>query len=170
MGGRMIRLGGCLLCMALAGCSSVSPEATSRVSATDAALTATTASCAAQTPATELARAALVFDALALPGRAEPRSHTLLSPARFRVLDYVKGRGSNVVKIDTAVTETRQHGAYNQAEDGIAPRAGQRWLIYGRRTRGGVISADRCTGSRLRHGWFAHPLPPDGGPALTGRG
>lgn len=166
----MIWLGGCLFCMAIAGCGNVSPDRTSRVSATDAALTASAASCAARTPATDLARAPLVLDALALPGRAEPRSHTLLSPARFRVLRYIKGRGARVVKIDTVVTETRHRGEYSYVEDGIDPRAGQQWLIYGRRTRGGVISAGVCTGSRPRHGWWAYPPPLDGGPALTGRG
>jgi len=86
------------------------------------------------------------------------------------VLDYVKGRGSKVVKINTDVTETRHRGEYSYVEDAIDPQAGQRWLIYGGRTRGGVISTGLCAGSRPRHGWFAHPLPPDGGPALTGRG
>ena len=56
------------------------------------------------------------------------RRPVLSSPARMRVERYLKGHGPRTVRVDTAVTiEPRRHAV---GEDGIAPRAGERWKIY----------------------------------------
>ncbi len=89
----------------------------------------------------------MIFDAVALPGRSVPRSRILLSPARFRVLRYLKGHGPRIVKVQTAVTAGAHAGEYSYVGDDLQPRAGQRWLIYGQRTRGKALTANLCTGS-----------------------
>jgi hypothetical protein len=111
-------------------------------------MTASAASCAAQTPAQARAHAQLIFFAVALPGRLVPRSRILLSPARFRVLRYLKGHGPRIVKVQTAITAGARSGEYSYAEDGLQPRPGQHWLIYGQRTRSGSLTTSICSGSR----------------------
>jgi hypothetical protein len=50
----------------------------------------------------------------------------LVSPAHFRVLLYLKGSGPRVVTVQTALTTRGNTVA--AIEDGIEPRAGQRWM------------------------------------------
>ncbi len=114
-------MAGCLAWAVIAGCGGANGAQTSSVSSTNAALTISAASCAAQTPAQDCARARLIFYALALPGRSAPRSQTLLSSARFRVLRYFKGHGPKVVEIPTAVAAAVHRGEYSYVEDGIDP-------------------------------------------------
>jgi len=52
----------------------------------------------------------------------------LASPARFRVVRYLKGSGPRVVTVATALSG--RGDAVTADEDGIEPRAGQRWTIY----------------------------------------
>ena len=49
----------------------------------------------------------------------------LISPARVRVIRYIKGSGPRVVTVVTGVSTGDVI-----AEDGIEPRAGQRWTVY----------------------------------------
>ncbi|MFL5864897.1 MAG: hypothetical protein ACJ780_29740 [Solirubrobacteraceae bacterium] len=137
--------------MVVVGCGGVTTAGTSRSTGANAAPSSSAASCAAQTPGQDRARAEVVVDAVALPGRSAPRSRTLLSPARFRVLRYLKGHGSRVVEVETAVSATMHSGAYGVVEDGIQPRAGERWLIYGQRSGGRSIATGLCGGSRRLH-------------------
>jgi hypothetical protein len=50
------------------------------------------------------------------------------SPARVRVMRYLKGSGPTTVRVKTAVTFT--NSGLTRAEDGIEPQAGEIWKIY----------------------------------------
>lgn len=108
---------------------------------------ATAASCAGLTAPQQFAAAKLVFDGEMLAGAVAPTSSGILaSPARVRVTRYLKGNGPAVVAVQTAI-KTLDAGASLVTEDGIRPRAGERWRIY-------TSSASRpyatsiCLGSR----------------------
>jgi len=95
------------------------------------------------------AQAQLVFNAVAL--RGPNYRGVLLSPARFRVRHYGKGSGPRFVRVTTA---TRKIGrdSYVTVGEGIAPRAGELWRIYGSRGKNGVVQTSFCSGSaRLAH-------------------
>lgn len=82
------------------------------------------------TAASHLESATVAFIGIALPGSAvtEGSGRTLVSPARFRVLKWLKGSGSAVVTVKTGVT--RNSNGFATGEDGIMPVAGQKWTIY----------------------------------------
>lgn len=101
-------------------------------------------SCAGLSRAQQLARARLVFDGVMLPG-VTVRTGVLASPARVRVERYLKGHGPAIVMVSTAVT--LGSGATGVAEDGIAPRAGERWRIY-TTSRRQPFGTSICAGSR----------------------
>lgn len=84
-------------------------------------------SCAAGTQAGYLAGARVVLLGAMLPGRAVDLGghRVLLSPARVRVIRYLKGYGPRVVSVVTGVTSGNV-----VSEDGIEPVAGQHWKIY----------------------------------------
>ena len=89
------------------------------------------ASCAAMSASAYLAGARAVFIGTALGGptaEAGSAGAVLLSPARFHVIRYLKGSGARVVTVQTALTS--QGSTMAASEDGIQPRAGQRWKIY----------------------------------------
>lgn len=76
------------------------------------------------------AAAKVVFIAVMLPGAT---AHTgsgdiLTSPAKARVIHYLKGTGPSLVTIDTGISKDANGVSGN--EDGIEPKAGQRWRIY----------------------------------------
>jgi hypothetical protein len=89
-------------------------------------------SCAAGIPAGHFATARLVLFGMMLPGRtADLGGHrVLVSPARVRVIRYLKGGGPAVVSVVTGVTSGNVVN-----EDGIEPVAGQHWKIYTRSRR-----------------------------------
>lgn len=137
-------------CVVVAGCASAGAASDPAPRQANAPVTAGAASCAALTPAQQRTDSRAIIDAVALPGRADPQG-VLLSPARFRVLRYLKGHGPRVVKVPTTVTVPTHGGGYNYAEDAIAPHAGQRWRIDGWRIDAGVLDTSICLGShRLR--------------------
>src|ERR1700686_4845258 len=89
------------------------------------------ASCAEISPAAYLAMAQIAFDGVMLAGPTVPmgQGDVLTSPARVRVVRYLKGGGPRVVTVLTGV----RRGAGSDvitAEDGIQATAGQRWRIY----------------------------------------
>ena len=140
-------------CAAMSGCAASASMPASATHPASGSVTASTASCAALTPAQQRADAPVVFDGIALKGPAvavtgRPGGRVLLSPARFRVFRYAKGRGPSVVRVDTAASAGG--GGYSWAEDGIEPVAGQRWRIYGQPHHDGSITTSDCAGS--------HPL------------
>jgi len=84
-------------------------------------------SCAELSPAQYLARARVIFVGIMLAGRTADVGgvRVLVSPARVRVMRYLKGGGPGIVTVATGVTSGN---AVN--EDGIEPQAGQSWKIY----------------------------------------
>jgi hypothetical protein len=106
------------------------------------------ASCAALTPSAQLARARVVFVGSMLTGRTVSLGtrRVLASPARMRVARYVKGHGPETVAVETAATVKSNGLAV--AEDGIEPRAGQRWTIYSDSSHQ-PFETSICAGSRL---------------------
>lgn len=126
--------------LVLAGCGSATATG-------DTSTQATTASCAALTRAAQFAGARTVLTGTMLAGAtARLGNRTVLaSPARVRVSRYLKGTGPRVVRVETAVTITKT--GTRVAEDGIAPRAGQRWKIYSISKRS-PYQTSICSGSR----------------------
>lgn len=98
-----------------------------------------------------LASAAVAFVGIMLPGPdADAGSGKVLtSPARVRVVRWLKGSGPPVVTVTTAVTRNSAGVAEN--EDGITPRAGQRWVIYAT-SRQMPYQTTVCSGSALASG------------------
>ena len=105
------------------------------------------ASCAGLRPAQQLAGATVVLIGTMLPGATVSGGNqsVLASPARVRVIRYLKGRGPRMVRVETA--DTRVHGGIRTAEDGITPGAGQRWKIYSSSKRS-PYQTSICAGSR----------------------
>jgi hypothetical protein len=127
-----------VIALLLAGCASAQSAAPSARETTGVS-----ASCAALSPAEQFAAARVVLVGVMLPG---PATHTgvLVSPARMRVERYLKGRGPRVVKVATAVRI--EGGSTAVAEDGIEPRAGERWKVYTQSLRQ-PFDASLCAGS-----------------------
>jgi hypothetical protein len=129
----------------LAGCGAA------QVTAAPLRVTGVAASCAALSPAQQLAAARLVFVGVTLPGPTTRLGgrRVLGSPARLRVERYLKGHGPRTALVDTAV-RIGAHGV-TVAEDGIAPSPGQRWKIY-TSSRRQPFQTSICGGSRRRPG------------------
>jgi hypothetical protein len=128
----------------LAGCGTAQATGTTARKTT---VTGVAASCAAVSPAQQFAAARLVFVGVMLPGpttRLGSRP-VLGSPARMRIERYLKGHGPRMVRVDTAVTI--ESDAIGVGEDGIEPRAGQRWQIY-TQSRRQPFNTSICAGSR----------------------
>jgi hypothetical protein len=124
----------------LAGCGAT------QVAAVSVRETGVAASCAALSPAAQFAGARRVFvgEMLAGPTARMGSRQVLAAPARMRVARYLKGHGPRTVTVDTAVTVDR-HGI-TVAEDGIEPRAGQRWKIF-TNSRHQPFDTSICAGS-----------------------
>ncbi len=127
----------------LGACGSASVASHSAVPAAQVSA----ASCAGLSPAKLLAGARVVMVGTMLPSvtLAYGNQRVLASPARFRVLRYLKGRGPEMVRVETAVT--RIPGGIETAEDGITPAVGQLWKIYSHSKRSPYQTAT-CAGSR----------------------
>lgn len=111
----------------LAACASAGGSA----NGTSGTVAGAAGSCAAMSASAYLAGARAAFIGTAQGGPAAEAGSAgavLLSPARFRVTRYLKGSGPPVVTVQTALTT--HSGSMVANEDGIQPRAGQRWKIY----------------------------------------
>ncbi len=75
--------------------------------------------------------AQVAFNGVMLPGPAVStgQGDVLTSPARVRVVRYLKGGGPRVVTVLTGVRRAAGSDVIS-AEDGIEAVAGQRWRIY----------------------------------------
>jgi hypothetical protein len=126
----------------VAGCGSARV-----VAAVPARETVSAASCAAVSPARQFADARLVFVGTMLPGPATviDGRRVLVSPARLRVRRYLKGHGPKTVRVMTAVSLIGNNSTA-VAEDGIEPRAGERWKIFAT-SRRQPFDTSICTGS-----------------------
>jgi hypothetical protein len=89
----------------------------------------------------------IVVTATALPGPAAQNGIGLLSPASFRVVAYDQGQGPGDIKVQTALTENA--GSLVGLEDGINPRAGQTWRLWGTFGADGVLQTSICSPSTL---------------------
>jgi hypothetical protein len=67
----------------------------------------------------------------------------LVSPAKVRVSRYMKGHGPKVVRVLTGIQSANTVNA-----EGIAPRVGQRWLIYSS-SNAAPYATSICAGSSL---------------------
>jgi hypothetical protein len=106
------------------------------------------ASCAALTPAQQFKAAHVVFDGTMLSGPTVlvGGRPALRSPARVRVIRYLKGHGPVVVRVETG--SAAAGGGIVVSEDGIEPLAGQSWRIYSDASRQ-PFTTSICAGSRL---------------------
>ena len=101
------------------------------------------ASCVTMTPAEQRARAQVIFDGVALEGP------TATGIQRFRVTRYLKGRGPNVVRVDTGNIR-RADGTGSVTSVSIMVKRGERWRIFARGTARKVLRTTVCDGSRKR--------------------
>lgn len=101
-------------------------------------------SCIKVTPKEQTELADVVFEGVALTGPAV--DGVLVTPARFRVARYLKGRGPDVRLVTTALRRSAR-GSIGHLSEGILPGAGQHWRIFGANTRGGVLGTSICSGS-----------------------
>ncbi len=126
----------------LGACGSASVASHSAVPAAQVSA----ASCAGLSPAKQVADARVVIVGKMLPGvTLSYGNHVLASPARVRVLRYLKGRGPKTVRVETAIA--RMPGGIQTTEDGITPTAGQLWKIYSTSKRSPYQTAT-CAGSQ----------------------
>ena len=101
------------------------------------------AMCLPATEAERLAAANAVFEGIVVRGPD--------SPARLKVLRYIKGSGPNEVSVETASTRNRD-GTTTSSSIGIRPHPGETWLIYGLGKRKGAVITSSCAGSRRLSG------------------
>lgn len=101
------------------------------------------ASCVPTTAAQQRARADVIFDGVALSG---PTSTGI---QRFRVTRYLKGRGPDVVRVNTGNVR-RADGTGTVTSVSLVVRRGERWRIYARGSALKVLSTSVCDGSRKR--------------------
>jgi hypothetical protein len=107
-------------------------------------------SCASGNPSAYLAAARTVFIGVMLSGPTvgTGEGSVLASPARVRVLRYLKGSGPAEVTVTTGVARAGD-AIIGNAED-IEPRAGQRWMIY-TASRAMPYQTSVCGGTALDH-------------------
>lgn len=104
------------------------------------------AACATLPPRELAANASVILVAQALDGPAA--AGRLLTPARFRVLRYIKGTGPPVVQVETELARrTGSGGATSAASEEISPRPGDVWKIYAQRSPNGILTTSICAGS-----------------------
>ena len=97
------------------------------------------AMCIQQSESKALTNAQVVLDGVVLEGPG--------SPARLRVVRYIKGSGPSEVNVATGVAR-RADGVITGTAEGIAPVPGERWRIYSHGWVGDVLATSSCTGSR----------------------
>jgi hypothetical protein len=118
---------------------------------------AASAACAARDPADLADEAQVLFVGRALDGERAAPGGPLISPARFEVLAYEKGTGASERLVTTG------HSRNVGIAEGIGPKPGELWRIYGREGSNGVVSTGACEGSALDH------PPADGADADAGQ-
>ena len=89
----------------------------------------------------------IVVTATAQAGPTAQNGIGLLSPASFRVVAYDQGQGPGDIKVQTALTENA--GSLVGLEDGINPRPGQTWRLWGTFGSDGVLQTSICSPSTL---------------------
>ncbi len=140
--------------VSLAACGAVAEAGGSPASTRTQAVAA---SCAALTPNQQFKAAHVVFDGTMLSGPTSlvGGKRALRSPARVRVIGYLKGHGPAFVRVDTG--SAAGGGGIVISEDGIEPVAGQDWRIYSDTSRQ-PFTTSICAGSRPLRGSGAVPV------------
>ena len=109
---------------------------------------ATASAMCAQTPLADLVRTTpVVVTATAEAGPVAQNGIGLLSPASFRVVASDQGQGPAEIKVQTAIAKS--DSGLVVAEDGVNPRAGQTWRLWGTLGADGVLQTSTCLGSSL---------------------
>ena len=93
------------------------------------------------TPAQQRARAAVIFDGLALEGP------TATGIQRFRVSRYLKGRGPRIVRVNTGHIR-RADGTGTITSVSLFVKRNDRWRIFARGSAQKVLQSNACDGSR----------------------
>ncbi len=103
---------------------------------------AASASCARVPLSDQVKFSGVVLTAEFLPGAADA-SGALQTPARARVRSYDQGSGPQELDVVTAL------GARAFVSEGIAPKAGEVWRLYGSLAANGSLGTSLCAGSLL---------------------
>lgn len=101
------------------------------------------ASCVPMTPQQQRARAAVIFDGVALD---DP---TGTGVQRFRLTRYLKGRGPHIVRVNTGFIK-HADGSGTLTSVSLIVHRGERWRIYGRGAATGILRTTVCDGSHRR--------------------
>jgi hypothetical protein len=101
------------------------------------------ASCVAATAAEQRARADVIFDGVALEGP------TATGIQRFRVTKFLKGRGPDIVQVQTG-TIRRPDGSGSTTSISLFVKRGERWRIFARGSARRTLRTSVCDGSRRR--------------------
>jgi hypothetical protein len=101
------------------------------------------ASCIFLTAAQKRARADVIFDGVALQGP------TVTGVQRFRVTRYLKGRGPEIVRVNTGYVR-RADGSGTVTSVSLLVKRGQRWRIFARGSTRRVLQTNVCDGSFRR--------------------
>lgn len=117
------------------------------------------AMCLPATDAERLANADIVFDGLVIRGP--------FSPARLKVLRYMKGSGPTELLVETG-SRRNSDATITASSTGISPHPGETWRIYGLGTVKGTVTTSACAGSR-RLSERSPPSPPKSNEAVLFR-
>jgi len=99
------------------------------------------ASCILMTAAEQRERADVIFEGIALD------NPTTTGVQRFRVTRYLKGKGTNVLRVATG--ETRGAGGGGTVTSvSLHVLRGQKWRIFGRGSSARVLRTSVCDGSK----------------------
>src|SRR3954451_2965428 len=85
--------------------------------------------------------------ARALSGPSVPGG-SLLSPARFFAVSYLRGGGPRQVMVSTGAGRLPD-GTYALIGEGLFPHPGELWRLYGHFDDTGVLQTGTCNGSRM---------------------
>ncbi len=99
------------------------------------------ASCIYLTAAQQRARADVIFDGVAL------ENPTRTGVQRFRVTRFLKGRGSEIVRVQTGTT-MQPDGSGTVTSVSLFVKRGERWRIFARGSARRTLRTSVCDGSR----------------------
>ncbi len=99
------------------------------------------ASCIYLTAAQQRARADVIFDGVAL------ENPTRTGVQRFRVTRFLKGRGPEIVRVQTGTT-MQPDGSGTVTSVSLFVKRGERWRIFARGSARRTLRTSVCDGSR----------------------
>jgi hypothetical protein len=99
------------------------------------------ASCISLTAAQQRTRADVIFDGVAL------ENSTRTGVQRFRVTRFLKGRGPEIVRVQTGTT-LQPDGSGTVTSVSLLVKRGERWRIFARGSARRTLRTNLCDGSR----------------------